>query len=299
MATASSTAHSDGRDGGPVRNAHTRLAARLSDCYDTRLVLVSPPRTGSTPVARLLWQHSALTHHCHEPFEASYWGDGRDGGVTASLSTPMRVADGRRVPLADVPSGAGLLLKEMSFQLDADQFHYLAALRTAPLVFVIRNPVLSTTSRLRIVRELYGRDTFRAFESGWQSVDEQIRLCRTHEIPYVIVDSDDLRKEPVAVGQALFKALGLPWEAGTEEWEPRPGMQLVSPEVGSLMSEKRQADDPFYRRVLSSKGIQSADAVDWHEQDALIAKAGLTDHVAVWKETHARLRADPRLIGLP
>lgn len=297
MTTAGSKACPE--DGETAVDAHVHLTNRLVNGYSTRLVLVSPPRTGSTPVARLLWQHSALTHHCHEPFEAGYWGGGGDDGSTANLTTPMRIADGQRVPLAEVPSGAGLLMKEMSFQLNADQFRHLAGLRTAPVVFVMRDPVLSTTSRLRIVRELYGHETFRAFESGWPSLDEQVNLCRAESVPYVIVDSDDLRRHPRTVGRKLFEALGLPWEAGVEEWEPRPGMQLVSPEVGSLMSDKRAADDPFYRRVLSSKGIQPVDPIDWDEQDALIAKAGLSDDVAVWKETHARLRADRRMVGIP
>ncbi|WP_151898230.1 hypothetical protein [Streptomyces sp. C8S0] len=82
------------------------MVAALTDVYETRLALISPPRTGSTAVARLLWQHPAVTHHCHEPFEACYWGDQGLESVESILTNPMEVESGGRVPLADVPAAA-------------------------------------------------------------------------------------------------------------------------------------------------------------------------------------------------
>lgn len=159
--------------------------------------------------------------------------------------------------MAEVPRGSGLLVKEMSFQLDAAQFDALAVIATLPLVFVMSDPQLSTTSRLGIVRELSGSTTFRPFESGWQSLCEQLARCRRQGIPYVLVDSDDLRADPAGMTPALVAAIGLPPKPGLETWSPRPGLQLCSPEVGALMSDARRADDPFYRKVLGSPGIQA------------------------------------------
>ncbi|WP_151898231.1 hypothetical protein [Streptomyces sp. C8S0] len=106
------------------------------------------------------------------------------------------------------------------------------------------------------MRQLNGAETFPAFESGWQSLREQMELCRARDIPYVIVDSDDLRADPAGVTAELMAAVGLPQVDGLESWAPRPGLQLVSPEVGALMSDVRKGDDPFYRKVLGSNGIQ-------------------------------------------
>ncbi len=275
------------------------MEAELANAYQTRVVLISPPRTGSTAAARLLWQHSAITHHCHEPFESCYWGNQGEESVRNCLFNPMEIDTGDRVPLADVPYGSGLLVKEMSFQLSAGQFGVLARIATVPLVFVMCDPRLSTTSRLRIVRQLSGADTFPPFESGWQSLYEQLELCRQRGIPYALVDSDDLRADPVGVTAALMAAIGLPSAAGLEAWLPRPGLQLCSPEVGALMSDVRRKDDPFYRKVLGSTGIQPRDAVDWDQENAMISAAGLSDDVEKWLRCYEELRADPALMAGP
>lgn len=275
------------------------VTAELASVYPTRLVLVSPPRTGSTAVARLLWQHPAITHHCHEPFEACYWGSQGADSVGNCLRNPMEIDTGSRVRHADVPQGSGLLVKEMSFQLSISQFGLLAELATAPPVFVMCDPRLSTTSRLRIVRELSGTATFPPFESGWQSLREQLDFCRQRGISYVLVDSDDLRADPAGVTAALMAAVGLPPAPGLAAWLPRPGLQLCSPEVGALMSEVRRTDDPFYRKVLGSTGIQPRGYVDWERESTLIAAAGLTDEVKKWLHCYQEMRADPALIAVP
>ncbi|MFI6726027.1 hypothetical protein [Streptomyces atratus] len=209
----------------------------------------------------------------------------------------MEVTSGERVALADVPRGSGLLMKEMSFQLSEAQFAQLVGLATAPPIFVICDPRLSTTSRLRIVRELNGAQTFPPFESGWQSLREQVELCRARDIPYVLVDSDDLRADPAGVTATLMSAVGLPSVGGLENWSPRPGLQLVSPEVGELMSDVRKGDDPFYRKVLGSSGIQPRGEVCWEREEAAIAAAGLADDVAKWRHWYEEMRADPALIA--
>jgi len=275
------------------------MEAELASVYNTRVVLVSPPRTGSTAVARLLWQHSAITHHCHEPFEACYWGNQGASSVRNCLLNPMEIATGNRVSLADVPPGSGLLVKEMSFQLSPTQFDLLTRLGTIPPILVMCDPRLSTTSRLRIVRELYGAGTFPPFESGWESLHGHLEFCRQRDIPYVLVDSDDLRADPAGVTAALMTAIGLPPEPGLEAWSPRPGLQLCSPEVGALMSEARRTDDPFYRKVLGSTGIQPRGSVDWERGNVVISAAGLSDDVEKWLRSYQEMRADPALVAAP
>lgn len=258
--------------------------------FQRRIVLVSPPRTGSTLVARILWEHRRVQYHCHEPFEARYWG-GHDESVRQNLRNPLRVPAGGRVPLEEVGPNSGVLLKEMSFQLDAQQFATLSGMATAPVVFVMRDPVLSTASRLRIVHELYGADTFPPFESGWQSLTAHVAACRDRDVPYVIVDSDDLRTSPGATASALLAALGLGSQP-VVHWRPRPELHLCTPEVGSLMSTARVHDDPFYRRILRSDGVQPPDRAT-AEDRASIAAAGLAEHLGRWVKSHERLRADP------
>jgi len=273
------------------------MKAELAEVYGTRVVLISPPRTGSSAVARLLWQHPMITHHCHEPFEAVYWGSQGADSVDNCLRNPMEIEAGQRVTLSDVPPGSGLLVKEMSFQLSADQFEQLTGLTSAPLVFVMCDPRLSTTSRLRIVREFNDADTFPPFESGWPSLHGQVEFCRQRDIPYALIDSDDLRSDPAGVAAALIAAIGLPPADGLDTWAPRPGLQLCSPEVGALMSEARRTDDPFYRRVLGSTGIQPRGDVDWDREHAVISAARLSRDVETWLGHYEELRANPGRIA--
>lgn len=272
------------------------VSADLGRCFGRRLVLVSPPRTASTLVARLLWEHPDIGYHCHEPFEAMYWGQAGEESVAANFGNPMEVSSGDRISIACVPPGRGVLLKEMSFQLDSAQFDLLAGLATAPVIFVMRDPVLSTVSRLRIVRELSGRGTFPPFESGWLSLSDQVARCRKHGVPYVLVDSGDLRADPRGLAQSLFVALGMTAPERLGVWQPRPGLRLCAPEVGSLMGSIRAADDPFYRRVLASEGIEAPDTIDSGREFEVIKAAGLAAEVTAWRQLHLELRKDPHLL---
>lgn len=277
-----------------------RADAILTATCDPRVALVSPPRTGSTAVARLLWQHSAIRYHCHEPFEAMYWGARPAGSAAAVLRHPLDMTTGERVTIdAGSPPG-GLLVKEMTFQLDAARFAFLARLCTAPVVFVIRDPRLSTTSRLRIVRELNHATTFPPAESGWPALAAQVRTCREQGIRHVIVDTDDVRADPAGMTAALVAACGLPPEPGLHTWAPRPDLRLCAPEVGALMGAARTADDPFYRRVLASSGVQPPERTDWGATEAAIRAAGLSADVMRWSEIyHDDLRTDAALLATP
>ena len=133
--------------------------------FPLRLTLVSPPRTGSTLLARILWEHPAVTHHCHEPFEAQYWGNAGPESCVKVFSNPLEIASATRSAL-DCIKGHGLLLKEMTFQINRSQFLFLARLASKPVVFVVQDPRLATTSRLRILKELRGAATFPHSRAG-------------------------------------------------------------------------------------------------------------------------------------
>jgi hypothetical protein len=280
----------------PAAGAYEALRAKLEETFPLRLALVSPPRTGSTLVARILWRHPGITHHCHEPFEARYWGGAGFASVANILTRPMDVGSGERVDCQLLATG-GLLVKEMTFQIGDEELLFLAGLATRPVIFVIRDPRLSTTSRLRILKELRGAQTFPPRESGWPSLAEQVRVCRGAGVPYLIVDSDRLRAEPGPTTAALGARLGLDFQPGIQSWQARPELQLCAPDVGALMGEGRTQGDPFYRRVLSSTGIEPPDAVDWEREERRIAAAGLTGHVSAWIDVYRGLLADPNLVA--
>src|SRR6185312_15417177 len=162
----------------------------------------------------------------------------------------------------------------------------------------MRDPRLAITSRLRIVAALGGDETFPPDESGWPALVHHVEACKVRGIPYVLIDSGDLRNAPEEMARLLAERLGLPHQAGLSRWEARTGLQLCAPEVAALMSDERRRNDPFYRRLLGSDGIQPGDAVDWSAEAEMIDRAGLTGHVERWLGWYAELRRDPRLLRL-
>ncbi|MDR0227328.1 MAG: hypothetical protein LBI66_13005 [Burkholderiaceae bacterium] len=245
----------------------------------------------------MLWQNPLLRYHCHEPFEAWYWGDGhQESTVSAALRHPMCVASGERVDATTIEGQPGLVIKEMCFQMDRPAFEFLASLATRPLVFVVRDPRLSIVSRLRIVQELDGASTFTPEHSGWDSLLLQLQWCRMLHIPYLIVDTQRLRQQPERQASALMAGLQLPMEGLATQWSQRTGLQLCSPEVGALMSEVRTGSDPFYRRVLASSGIQPPDDIDLSDCQRQIDAAGLRDQADSWLRAYRGLQDDPRML---
>lgn len=276
----------------------TRARRLVEQCFGDRLVILSPPRSGSTPVARMLWQSSVFSDgcHCHEPFEARYWGGDGDASVWRAVQRPMQLASGQRVDAQTLQGRPALVLKDMCFQLDLAAFDWLAALASRPIVFVMRDPRLTVASRLRIVSELDGSSSFPPEHAGWDALLWQVQRCRDLQRPYVIVDSQRLRQAPGPQAAALLARLGLQPTVGVIRWEQRPALRLCSPEVGALMSDVRTESDPFYRRVLSSTGIQPPDAISDEELDHRIAAAGLAGRCAAWQQAHRQLLDDPNLL---
>jgi hypothetical protein len=212
------------------------------------LVLVGPPRTASTALARVLWNHPAVGWYRHEPFEATWYeGAGADRAV-ALLEHPTPVGELNPSRAGEAPDpAAALVVKEMTFQVGA-AFPLLAALASRPIVFLIRDPRLSIASRMKVLRRAGRPQVFPVRESGWDDLEKQLAYVRDHGIPHLVVDSHDLRADPERVVPQLLTRLGLPFTPELLAWEASPasGLSTVSGE-----------GDPFYQRVLESRGIEA------------------------------------------
>jgi Sulfotransferase domain len=212
------------------------------------LILVAPPRTASTALARVLWNHPAVGWYRHEPFEPT-WYEGAPAEVAVELledPTPIGELNPSRAE-EDVDPSAALVVKEMTFQA-GDAFPLLAGLATRPIVFVIRDPRLSIASRMRVLARAGRPEVFPLRESGWDDLERQLAWASDNGIPHLIVDSFDLRAEPEVVIPQVLSALGLPFSPALLTWESSEakGLSVVSGE-----------GDPFYQRVLESRGIEA------------------------------------------
>src|SRR5439155_71560 len=112
------------------RSAPRGLPRPVSEPAHT-YVIVAPPRSASTALARILWQHHAVRFYAHEPYGAVY----HEGAPPARAEEALR----EPVDLDETVGGksaeaAGLVVKEMTFQ-DGRLFPDLAAHTEWPVVF--------------------------------------------------------------------------------------------------------------------------------------------------------------------
>jgi hypothetical protein len=232
---------------------------RVRERHGEVFVIVAPPRTASTALARILWNHAAVGFYSHEPFEPT-WYRGVAAEVAAELleaATPVaeldpragggRAGGGSAPDRSPAPAGAALVVKEMTFQV-GERFPLLAELATRPIVFLIRDPRLSVASRMKVLRRSGRPEVFPLRESGWDDLAWQLDHVRANGIPHLIVDSRDLRAAPERVVPGLLAELGLDYAPELLTWgsSPATGLSAVSGPA-----------DPFYQRVLASGGIEA------------------------------------------
>jgi hypothetical protein len=218
-----------------------RLAEQLRERHGEVYAIVAPPRTASTALARILWNHERVGFYSHEPFEATWYEGVGVERAAELLDAPERVAD-----LGGRGAGRALVVKEMTFQV-GDAFPLLAALATRPIVFVIRDPRLTIASRMKVLRRSGRPAAFPLRESGWEDLARQLAHVQRERIEHLIVDSGDLRRAPEAVVPPLLERLGLTSAPDLLRWESSRATGL---------SSVSGAEDPFYQRVLDSRGLE-------------------------------------------
>lgn len=252
-----------------MRARFDAVRARHGEVY----VLVGPPRTASTAVSRILWNHPQVGWYSHEPFEATWYQGAGPERAAELLEASEPVAD-----LGGRGAGEALVVKEMTFQV-ADAFPLLASLATRPIVFLIRDPRLTVASRMKVLRRSGRSEAFPLRESGWEDLARQLSHVRREGIPHVVVDSSELRRAPETVVPALLERLGLSFSPELLRWDASraTGLSAVS-----------GAEDPFYQRVLDSTGIE-APAEEIPELSTFPAEGGFRRHVAECVEQYEEL----------
>jgi hypothetical protein len=179
---------------------------RLSDLYNLERtlrqiqprMLVAPPRTASTALARALSYHSRIgPGYVHEPCGVFL----HKGEPIQTINTAIIQANRHRGRLPNRP-----LIKEVSFQLGAgDVFSIFVHSTAETIIVLIRDPILTVESRLRMVcadmiaaqhpdnlilnsaiascdyRQLNDIIDDRIFPTaftGWECLDRQLELSR-------------------------------------------------------------------------------------------------------------------------
>lgn len=268
------------RPGRRVTGGQRFLPENLPADFDPIAVILSPPRCGSTALARSFWQHRAFRWYLHEPFDRVYHvGPDPHPGSAADIliDRPDLPPGGQR--------GTGLVIKEMTFQAGDAIAEFQVA--TMPVVFLVRDPRLSVLSRMKR-RELDGdAASFPAREAGWRDLTAAIALFREAGTPYVIVDVTDIRRQPEVVLRALCRRLGLRWDPAMLRWKNLSGLRLGN--IGG-----RQ--DAWYARVLGSTAWERPD--ERLPPPGIFRKHGMSGVVAECLSAYEQVRMDQQYLGI-
>ncbi|MGH8898623.1 MAG: hypothetical protein ACRDZ4_16790 [Egibacteraceae bacterium] len=258
------------------------LRASIERSYADVHVIVAPPRSCSTLLARIFWNCPRIAFYAHEPFDGTYHRGDPLSMALAKLLAPLDLRDqGGLRPRA----GTGLLVKELPFQVGG-AFPLLTSLTRHPIVFLIRDPRLTIASRMRMRVRIGQPAVFPVVESGWQLLWGQVQYCRAHAVPYLLVDATELRRDPAAIVRGVFAAAGLPYDDGVLHWAPTQEVDF-----GLAISAQQRWNE----RVLTSTAVEPPrERVP--ELTEFPVEGDLRDHVEAALAIYLALRAAPELV---
>ncbi len=182
-------------------------------------MLWTVPRSVSTSFERMMIErgdHAVFD----EPFSRSYYygPDRRSDRYTEEL--PHSAAAEIVAELEEAARTRPVFVKDMAYHarglLDAQLLGRLAN------CFLVRDPAATLPSLARRWPD------FTDEESGWEALEEAAAVVESLDRPLVVVDAEDLCRDPAGTVAAWCAAMGLPFRAEALTWEPgmRPEWEL-------------------------------------------------------------------------
>jgi hypothetical protein len=258
----------------------------IKGIYDQIYVIVSPPRCSSTAFARVFWELPSVRYYAHEPFEGTYFLGQEIDSALDNLKHPLDLQEVKQNPT--LPSSSGLVIKEMPYQA-GDNFPLLVSLTRKPVVFLTRDPRLNVASRMAKKEEVGDSPFFPLLETGWELIASQIKYCKEHGVPYLIVDAKDFRNNPIPIFTQIFDRLNLEFESGALTWNSRPDVDIDNLKGGH---------NHLYEEVLSSTGmLPDTDAIPTIE--SFPTANGYREHVRQCMHIYERLQNSSARVRLP
>lgn len=256
----------------------------LAKKYDKVHLIVSPPRCGSTAFARVFWEHPSVRYYSHEPFETTYYADGSLEETYEKIDEPLDLLP-IKSQQAEHPTGNSLVIKEMPYQIGSN-FSMTLSWVAKPIIFLIRDPRLNIESRINKKLETGDSPFFPLKETGWELIHGQIKHCRMHHIPYLIVDSTDFRNHPEVVLPKVFKQLDLPYYDSQLSWKADQSIEIDN--LGG-------AHEHLYKKVLGSNTIKPANE-PIPAIESFTEEGGIRKHVLACMAIYKELSEDENLI---
>lgn len=245
-------------------------------------IILGPARSGTTMLAMALTGSSGVGYYAHEPFETMYYekDDKSIGYERMSQALPinmLRIEKGRS-------RSDRLLVKEMTFQIHSIYEEFIS-LSQYPIIFHVRNPLITMESRLRMKKLMGLNPHFPLYETGWTHIFEQIETCQKIRKDYIIADMDDLLEYPGRVTKEICQRSNLPWSAELLQWN------LYQETNFDPMGHHSK----LYEKVIASKGIQKKRNREITLEN-FNDRPDVQNYLAITLEKYQQLLSDPHKI---
>ncbi len=177
--------------------------------------LWSHPRSLSSAMERAMVERGDLRAF-HEPFLYLYYlGDARRplAHFTPDPAHPTSYTGIKRM-LLEAAQGGPVFVKDMCYYVAdylAQDDEFVARVRNT---FLIREPARAIASYLRLDPEVTREEV--GLDSQWRVFEQVRRLCPGTP---VVIDAEDLQRQPVATVAAYCAAIGLPFLPEALQWE--------------------------------------------------------------------------------
>lgn len=212
------------------------------------LLILAPPRTGSTALARCFWQHPDFGWYVHEPFDRVFHHGAPERDAEETLAAPERVSDS---------ATGGTVIKEMTFQVTVPaQLDVLLEHANLPVLIPLRDPRLAIWSRMKQLAESQQGMEFGRAQAGWRPLLDAIRHLQDREFPHVLIDMHAVREDPERGLARACRQLGITAHA-MGQWA-----STSVDAVGQLGDEQAA----WYRQALTADQLlpDTADPPDIH-----------------------------------
>jgi hypothetical protein len=222
------------------------------------ILIVAPPRTASTLLARVIFHNSHIENYNHEPCDKY-----------------CHNSEGLKSIVKEIKDNPAELIKEMTFQIgNPEIFTTFFELARKPIIFQVKHPFLSIESRIRMVLknialldesrswrlkinqaissknytdldDILSEEIFPLKYIGWNDLEEQILYCKNNNLDFIITDAYDMSSSPLDFTKTLCDSLGLDFEEGMVNWR-----ECGKFSVGGLPEQNH-----WYDKVIKSNGI--------------------------------------------
>jgi hypothetical protein len=169
------------------------------------------PRSASTAFERSVAQRGDL-EVVSEPFSAAYYDGPQARSSRFAPTAPDATFAAVRARLLSAAASRPTFVKDMAYQvLPAADAELVERTRHT---FLVRDPRWSLASMAARWPD------FTTDEAGFTAVAALIERVEATGRPVVVIDSDDLRRDPVGMTRAWCDAVGLDFEPRALGWEP-------------------------------------------------------------------------------